>query len=230
MNTFKYLIFLVNLIFFGLGIYLFQSTYKQLGDSVFNIDDALKSPIYFTLAISVIIIVISFIGFCGVCSENSCMIKSYASLILVCVILQAIAVYMIYKADPSAVSSALKKNLIKNFSNQSTSVQKSIQLIQQENSCCGVDGAQDYDSNISLNKIPDSCCGKFEENDSNIQIGHCSKNALYSTGCQQKITDLITENHKTIYIIVGCIFGFQILTVLLSCLLSKNIREQYNVV
>jgi len=230
MNSFKYTIFLVNLIFFGLGVYLLINTWKQLGEDVFNLDSALKSPIYFTLVIAVIIVFISFLGCFGTCNENPCMIKAYAGLIFVCVILQVAAIIMVYRVDPEQISRGIKTNMITNFQNQSTSVQMSIQLIQEHNKCCAVDGWADYGS---LENVPDSCCRQFEEGKSNSNdIGKCtsSKELEKVPGCKEKLKGLIQDNYKTVYIVVGCVFAFQLLVIVLSCALSKNIREQYNVV
>lgn len=76
MNSFKYLIFLMNLIFFGLGVFLIYNTYLQLGDDIVSLNSALKSPIYFTLVFAIIVTFISFLGCYGTCYENACMIKS----------------------------------------------------------------------------------------------------------------------------------------------------------
>jgi len=229
MNSFKYIIFLVNLIFFALGIYLFYNTYQQLGENVFNLDSDLKSPIYFTLVIAAIIVFISFLGCCGTCNENPCMIKAYALLILVCVILQAAVIIMAWRIDPEQVSQSIKVNLIRNFANQSESVQESIQLIQSGHKCCAVDSWTEYGENVQ--QVPNSCCEKFKEEDKPNSVGQCDRDVLdKSKGCKIALQELISDNHKGIYIVVGCVFAFQLIVVVLSCALSKNIREQYNVV
>lgn len=230
MNTFKYTIFLVNLIFFGLGIFLAYEAYKQLDNDIFNLDGALKSPIYFTFVISIIVVLISFLGCCGTSQESPCMIRTYASLILICVILQVVAVVLIVRTDPDQISKTLKTNVIAKFGEQSPSVQKSIQLFQQEHSCCGIDSYNDY--NTTTANIPNSCCQKYKEggNDKDTMGGCAMAELEKSIGCKAKFSEYVQGNYKNVYIVVGCIFGFQLLVVILSFALSKNIKEQYNVV
>jgi len=234
MNSFKYTIFLVNLIFFGLGSYLLYNTYQQLGGDVFNLDSALKSPIYFTLIIAGVIVLISFLGCFGTCNESPCMIKAYAGLILVCVILQVAVIVMAYKIDPEEISTGIKQKVLMKFSEQETSVKKSIQLIQLNNKCCGVDGYKDYmpvKDVEDVKYVPDSCCSKFDEHKNASLTGDCDLDSLKAvTGCKSVLQAAIKENYKYVYVVIGCVFGFQLLVIILSCALSKNIKEQYNMV
>lgn len=136
---------------------------------------------------------------------------------------------MAYRIDPNEISRDIKSNLIEDFKNQSESVQKSIQLIQSEYGCCAVDGWKDYQN---LENVPNSCCAKFDEQTEKPNAtGKCTADRLNDkVGCKTKLQELIKENFKYIYIAIGCVFAFQLLVVVLSCALSKNIREQYNVV
>lgn len=166
----------------------------------------------------------------GTCNENPCMIKTYAGLIFICVLLQVAVVVMAYRIDPEEISKGIKDRIITDFQNQSSSVQQSIQLIQNNNKCCAVDGWKDY--KVAAKQIPNSCCGKYDETKQHANVtGACQEQDLVNVqGCKQRLQDLISENYKYVYIIVGCVFGFQLLVIILSCALSKNIREQYNVV
>jgi len=216
----------MNLIFFGLGVFLIYNTYLQLGDDIVSLNSALKSPIYFTLVFAIIVTFISFLGCYGTCYENACMIKSYAFFILVCIILQVTVVVLIYKLDVEEVRAAIKGNTLAKFTEQETSIQRSIQVIQEQYHCCGFDSSKDFNG-----KIPDSCCGKYNDTiPVKEQVNNCAQSEIYKTSCKDSIMDRIGKDFKYIYIVVGCIFAFEILVVILSCVLSKNIREQYNVV
>ena len=139
---------------------------------------------------------------------------------------------MLYKIDPKEVSKGFKENLVMKYESQPVSIRRSVQLLQEAYKCCGVNGYQDY--NLAVAKIPNSCCSKFEDNkfgESDQQVGACDDQILKQTkGCQDTLVDLVQDNSKTFFIAIGCVFGFQILVIILSCALSKSIREQYNVV
>ena len=136
---------------------------------------------------------------------------------------------MVYKTDPEEVAKTIRVDVLAKFENQSYAIQNSIQIIQEQNKCCGVDSYEDFGDLI---KVPDSCCGKYDATKKNTsRVGQCKKEEISDkTGCRAKLVEKINGNSNIIFIVVGCIFGFQILTVILSCVLSKNIREQYNVV
>lgn len=83
------------------------------------------------------------------------MIKTYAFFILVAAILQIAALVMLTKIDPDQISNGIKGRVITKYNEQSSSVKKSIQLLQQSYTCCGVDGFKDY--NLQPTEIPNSC-------------------------------------------------------------------------
>ena len=137
---------------------------------------------------------------------------------------------MLTKTDANEITDAIKSKLIGKYNEQSRSIRQSVQLIQQNYNCCGMDGPLDF----GKIQVPNSCCGLYDDNsfsDADPQVGKCGDAALLNKpGCHNKLVELIQENSKSFLIAIGCVFGFQILVVILSCVLSKSIREQYNVV
>jgi len=199
-----------------------------MGSDFYNLTyENLRSPIYISFIISAVIVLISFLGCCGTCNENPCMIKAYAGLILVCVVLQVAVVVLLYKINPDDLRKEIKTKMFDKFI-ENVEFQRSIQIVQQEYKCCGFDSWRDYGEDIM--KVPDSCCGKFDEKTSfSNATGDCQEKEI-AAGCKKQFVELFKENSKPLYITIGLVFGLQLLVIILSCALSKSIREQYNVV
>ena len=140
---------------------------------------------------------------------------------------------MFTRIDSNEIVKTIKAELISKYDSQPVSVRKSVQLLQETYHCCGVDGWKDYGIE-NITSIPNSCCSKYDDTvfgETDPQIGKCNVEDLKNVGgCKQKVIDTVQENSKSFLIAIGCVFGFQILVVILSCVLSKSIREQYNVV
>lgn len=102
-------------------------------------------------------------------------------------------------------------------------------MVQQENSCCGVRGAQDY--GLPPQQIPSSCCGRYVESRL-TNIGDCSVDELKNAkGCGLiRFLEIFKESlnihfHK-VPIVVGLVAGVQVIFIGLSCMLSKRLGEQ----
>ena len=87
----KYLIFIVNFFFFVTGVALVSmGAYVQIQMSeYFNFlgDSYLNTSIVF-IVLGVVILIIGFFGCCGACTENHCMVFTYATLLALVVIVE----------------------------------------------------------------------------------------------------------------------------------------------
>ena len=102
-------------------------------------------------------------------------------------------------------------------------------MIQQENCCCGVYGANDY--GLPPEQMPSSCCGRYIESRL-TNIGDCSADELKNAkGCGlirflEIFKDDLNISFHRYTIIAGIVFGIQAIFVGLSFLLGKRMAEQ----
>uniref|UniRef100_A0A0X3PFE2 CD63 antigen n=1 Tax=Schistocephalus solidus TaxID=70667 RepID=A0A0X3PFE2_SCHSO len=92
----KFLLFLFNALVFifgailsGFGIYFVVEAKKEFSDQ------AIAIPA-FILTMGLLVFLIGFLGCCGACKENICMLKTFAAIIIVLLILQIIAGILVF--------------------------------------------------------------------------------------------------------------------------------------
>lgn len=102
-------------------------------------------------------------------------------------------------------------------------------MIQAENCCCGVYGAEDY--GLPPEQMPSSCCGRYIESRL-TNIGDCSADELKSAkGCGLvRFFEIFKKDSKINFhkytIIAGFIVGIQAIFMCLSFALGKCMGEQ----
>jgi CD63 antigen len=222
----KYLVFIANLLFAlaGLALIIIGILFK------FNVSEATNVlPSDFSLipilciVIGAIVFITAFLGCCGAVRESTCMLTTYAIVLLTIFIIQvAIGVYAFLQIkDENAFYSALNKNMQRTFDqifiNQEAN--ETIQATQRILKCCGVSGPEDYE-NINK-KIPLSCCRNID--------AQCpgSNNDVNTDGCARNLQLFIEKNSK---IIGGVIIGIaivEILAAVIALCLASSIRNNY---
>ena len=161
-NIIKYVIFLFNFVVFlcsvaliGIGAYI-QVQMKQyldfLGDTYLNTSVIL-------IIIGGVMLLISFFGCCGACTENPCMVYTYAAmmtLILLSMIGVAITIY-IYKDDVNAViTDGMKKGQQNYGKPEFKGVTEAWNIVQHELKCCGVVNYTDWKT-TNFGKVFQKC-------------------------------------------------------------------------
>jgi len=233
-NIIKYVIFLFNFVVFlcsvaliGIGAYIQVQMNKYLdflGDTYLNTSVIL-------IIIGGVMLLISFFGCCGACTENPCMVYTYAvmmTLILLSMIGVAITIY-IYKDDVSKViTDGMKKGQQNYGKDDFKGVTEAWNIVQHELKCCGVVDYKDWE-NTDFGKVPDFCC---IDNTANCADGVIdqpesqAKNVIYTTGCLSLFENTIQDN-------VGAAAGVGVglivllfIGILVSCCVAKKIREK----
>lgn len=233
-NIIKYVIFLFNFVVFlcsvaliGIGAYI-QVQMKQyldfLGDTYLNTSVIL-------IIIGGVMLLISFFGCCGACTENPCMVYTYAAmmtLILLSMIGVAITIY-IYKDDVNAViTDGMKKGQENYDKPEFKGVTEAWNIVQHELKCCGVVNYKDWNS-TDFGKVPEFCC---INNVPNCAVGVIdmpesqAKDVIYTTGCLALFETTIKEN---VGAAAGAGVGLIVLLfigILVSCCVAKKIREK----
>ncbi|XP_019875684.2 CD151 antigen-like [Aethina tumida] len=218
----KYIVFLANLVFAlaGLALVIIGCLYK------FNYSDITKAlpsdfglaPILFII-IGAIVFITAFFGCCGAVRESTCMLTTYAIILLTIFIIQvAIGVYaFIQIKDTYALQKSITQNYRKTFDERHhiREANETVQATQSWLHCCGVDGPDDW------NHIPPTCC-------SNNNV-HCSRASpdLYQNGCATQIFDLLQKSTKVIGGVAIGIAAVEILGAVFGLCLSSSIRNHY---
>jgi len=233
-NIIKYVIFLFNFVVFlcsvaliGIGAYIQVQMNKYLdflGDTYLNTSVIL-------IIIGGVMLLISFFGCCGACTENPCMVYTYAvmmTLILLSMIGVAITIY-IYKDDVSKViTDGMKKGQQNYGKDDFKGVTEAWNIVQHELKCCGVVDYKDWE-NTDFGKVPDFCCKDNTQDCANGVIDmpeSQAKNVIYTTGCLSLFETTIQDN-------VGAAAGVGVglivllfIGILVSCCVAKKIREK----
>lgn len=244
-STFKFFLFLFNFIFFlagiaiiALGSYMaikmkdyfdFLNTSELLGDQDLGVSS------YIFIVVGVFVTIISFLGCCSACTDNKCMMGTFATLMALILIAEiGVAVTMIiFKGKAYAVVSDAMKNGLDGYKDPTKEgVTKGWNEIQEQFECCGVEGPKDWKNVTALGKdnAPDSCCtvekagcgvGKIQ--------GEGPYTDIHNNGCLKKFQEYVESN---IFLVGGvgiAIIVVQLIAVITGCCLAKKmgLKDQY---
>ncbi|CAH1374753.1 hypothetical protein MTP99_016074 [Tenebrio molitor] len=214
----KYLLFFFNFLIVVCGIVLIAIGAIILVNENKGIESFTDFSVGgFAIAVGVIIFLIAFFGCCGAIKENSCLLTSYAVILIVLLILQivlgALAFVAIKNDDGELnkqVTTAVKKvfdDYVKDTTNEDK--RKVVDEIQKDFECCGVNSPAYWDS-TGVN-TPDSC---YEDGD---------RSKKFTVGCADKFIDVITSNIK---VIGGVAIGFAVVE-LVGAIFACMVRNRH---
>ena len=234
------LVFVKNFFFFvagcgitTLGIYLqitMKSYFDILGESAI-----LSSSLIFII-VGVIITLVSFLGCCAACTENRCMMGSYAALLLLVLLAECVVTIMpfVYKGKAEKiVHDALAAGQKSYNISGHDGVTKSWDSIQQKFECCGLENYTDWQNmafqNGDVNKAPDSCCRKEARNCGEGQLT-AESDKIYRSGCYDNFKEMVKKN---IYLVGAAGIGialFQLISIIVACVLGRRLGFKYQFV
>jgi len=215
--VFNILFFLVGCAILGCGIYLQleQANYLDLFG-----DHSGYSAIIF-IVVGGIMMTISFFGCIGAWSDSPCLLKTFAYLIVVILLVQIVGFIVIYfhKDD---IQDQLKKGLENyNTTDATDGVTKVWDSLQQHYQCCGITEPEDWEQRLGEYIVPDSCCkeiimgcGKPADPDNPVP----DRDDIYRVGCKEKL-----KTDVTMIASVGGILGIvQLLGILVACCMARR--------
>jgi CD63 antigen len=223
----KYLLFFFNLLWLALGVAILYFGIRITsfsGDLHGIVENSIKTGAIVVLVAGSIIFLIAFLGCCGACKENSCMLTTYGGIILILVIVQCVGAYLAFHYR-SKIEGDIKDGFQEQFRKYNTvdnDIRKAIQNIQKEFECCGYDSPNDYKSILGTNKWPASCCG--ESFDSNANATCSSGKSPYSKGCIDAVSGILMKTLGGLGGVAIALVLIQLLIIVSACCLAREVR------
>lgn len=189
----KYILFLFNLLILICAVALIALAviYKQ--DSA-GIDIMSLSSL--AIAIGVIIALIAFFGCCGAIKESSCLLTTYAAIVLTIFIIQlvlAILAFVAIRNEGTEIKSLVREHLTSLYGNQNTLNSETLEAVHRGYECCGLDGPTGSEVLNANGTVTASCCAK--------DATTCTTYNAYEKGCVSALTEFLNNNIKIIGII-----------------------------
>ncbi|XP_065345778.1 CD63 antigen-like [Cloeon dipterum] len=236
----KYLLFVFNLVFVITGIVILTigavilaeyGTYEGLLDGNYYSTPGLL------ISIGVIIFLVAFFGCCGSIKENYCMVLTFAVLMIAIFILEVaggMAGYMLSsKAEP-----LLKKNMMEMLPQYNSTTgpwnREDWDSLQKNFKCCGVESPADWMTHTALFnetfRYPLSCCSLDDPKKCSLDAPPSNATGIYKDGCLMSLEKFVSDNAITIGGTGIGIAVIQLIGVVLTCTLAKNIKQGYETV
>lgn len=241
-SSFKFFVFLFNFIFFlaGLGIIGVGSYMAiKMGDFLDFLGTSQLAPgvgvsAYIFIGIGVIVTIIAFFGCCAACTDNVCMMYTFASIMAVILIAEvgvAIACFVFKGETDMFVKDAMVGGLENYGKGGFDGVTKGWDAIQKKFVCCGVSGADDWAgkpiSGANNMTVPDTCCKIETKNCGKDAVG---KGTINTNGCFTEFETFVKDN---IYYVGAGGIGIalvQLVAVIAACCLGKKMRSDQSYV
>lgn len=236
----KYLMVLINLIFWLIGLAVVILAIWMLTDPTFYVSMAQDEnnyyiSLYIFLAAGALLLFVAFLGCCGAFKESKCMLISFFSFLLVILVAEIAAGVWAYSNANELelkIREAVKGTVQKEYGVvQSRTI--TFDAIQQNLKCCGVNGPSDWNDSVfnkrdkqalvlgitkfaQIYTIPKSCCSdgtsqKECETATQIGIGAAITGYIHSEGCTDKVVHVIKSNMN---IVTGVAIGIIIIEVI----------------
>ncbi|DAA29743.1 CD63 antigen [Bos indicus] len=179
------------------------------------------------IAVGAFLFLVAFVGCCGACKENYCLMITFAiflSLIMLVEVAAAIAGYVFRDKVRSEFNKDFRQQM-KNYpkDNQTASI---LDKMQKDFECCGAANYTDWEKILAVtNKVPDSCCVNITHN---CGINFVVKD-IHTEGCVEKIAAWLRKNVLVVAAAALGIAFVEILGIVLACCLVKSIRSGYEV-
>jgi len=229
----KYIVFLFNFVFFltsvaliGIGAYIQINMTKYLdflGNTYLNTSIIL-------IIIGALMLVVTFFGCCGACTENPCMMYTYGTmltLILLSLIGVAITVY-VFRGDAREVITTTMEKSLKNYQQpEHDGVTETWNIMQSDFGCCGVNSYTDWKNTTAFaktNDVPDTCCKVFTEGCG--KGGATGTDKIHTTGCFVKFEQFIVGNAATAAGVGVGVIVLLFLGICVSCCVARGLASK----
>ncbi|KAM7538006.1 hypothetical protein Aperf_G00000068575 [Anoplocephala perfoliata] len=193
----------------GVGGYMFHRLAGSSGVS------RVHSIPLFLLIVGVLIVLVAVPGFIGAVCKNVCLLKTFAALLMVMIILEIVAAILVivYKNQVSSfVTKFMKDSIEKYRGDRSKTLLAALNTIQRGFKCCGGDGPADW-----MGEEGDHCC----------KTDTPCPGSSFTEGCGEAVYDGL-KNHVVgagVALFIFCII--EVFALASSLFLAKKIRAAY---
>ncbi|KAK4318157.1 hypothetical protein Pmani_010825 [Petrolisthes manimaculis] len=242
--TVKYLVFIFNFIFFLSGwalIVLGGVAQGFFGSYIQFFNDQYETPAIGIIILGAIVVVISFFGCCGAKKENVYMLRIFAFLMIVVLLLEFAAAITVVLLRPD-IKKLVKKNMgesMDQYGEPKDLVTKTWDDMQHKYECCGTMNYTDWKNTtygVNVTGVPDSCCihetpncGKNIFLDESEVTTVAPPSNIHMNGCYQSLSDAA---HSSLGAIIGGVIILAILQIIgvwMSCCLIRAVKERYEI-
>lgn len=226
MVVFNVIFWCTGLTFLAVGIWALASKHDYislLGNNTYS------ATTFLFLSVGVVVILVGFLGCLGALREIRCCLVTFAFLLLVIFVMEAISGVLAYMYE-SAIREELTRNLNRTMTEEyhyTPSITKAVDSMQKDFHCCGARGFQDWQhsrwflTEQTDQKVPDSCCISPSKG--------CGTNShlsnIYDAGCWDELETFLKSH---LIIIGGVGLGFcclQIFGIIFACCMARKIKE-----
>ncbi|KAL7064801.1 hypothetical protein AAHC03_05575 [Spirometra sp. Aus1] len=207
---FNALVFVGGGILSGFGIYLVIESTKSTSTQTIGVSA-------FVLAVGLLIFLLGFLGCVGACTENVCMLKTFAVIIGILVILEIIAAILIFVYRGKIKEIAAKglqyqiDEILSGSNVVTEETKKALDELQSHLKCCGGEGPGDWQGHI-----PASCCAS----------GSASCSNPYPQGCAEALYNAVKDKTLAMAIIIVVLAVLELGAIIAACVLAHKINAK----
>ncbi|XP_075220016.1 CD63 antigen-like [Lycorma delicatula] len=228
MKCIKYLLILFNLMFMVTGLCVIivgtaiNSLYAEYAK--FLESQLFFSPSAVLVVVGCIIFTIAFLGCFGALRESTCMVTMFSTLLAFIFVIElavGLSGYFMQDEVKEILVSSINETMHE-YRNDPVA-QKTIDSLQQELHCCGIQSPEDWEGILSPPSIiklelPMSCCERFDANK------HCE--AVQEIGCLPQLKYFLKESSILLAGTAITIATIQLIGVMFAYSLGRMIRFQ----
>lgn len=233
----RFALFVVNFLVFGVGLAtVILASVIISKNSVYG--DLLVSGTFtlptIVLIAGICILLLGFLGCCGALKENSCMLQTYAGIVLLLLIAEVVLgiLILVYRNEAQQyITDGMKDTFNKYGDDADEALTKSLDALQHNLECCGVAGYQDW-KNFTFGSengnVAEGCCKEMTET---CFLGMANKpeevaeKTIYTQGCYERIKEDLTGVTLALGVTTVILGLVQLLSISCACGLAKNSKR-----
>jgi len=225
LNKILFLVFLVLYFIAGFSLLVTGSVAHQRASQYAEITGhSIMSVAGFIIALGVIIIILSALGFIGAYTNRLGLLQIFIGSLLLILLLELIAVIVGFTLRNKADANLRTKltGSLRSYTSGNSDAVTEWNRLQQEWSCCGVDDASDWVKLAGLPKPPDSCC-------INNDCPKTSDNttSYYNQGCYESARLLFYRYSKALGGVSLFFFFIEIIGLVSAIVLLRDLKNNY---
>lgn len=227
LNKILFLLFLIVYFIAGLSLLITGSVAHRQASQYSEITGhSLASGAGFIIALGVIILILSVLGFLGAYTNRLNLLKIFIGSLAVILLLEFIAAIVGFTLRHKG-DSQLRTNLFNSmpeYSKGNSDVVTEWDRLQRRWSCCGVDKWQDWQEKIGEKNIPTSCCLR---NDCTAAL---NETVYFDVGCYSFARNLFFRYSKALGGVSLFFFFVELVGLGLAIHLLRDLKNNYGAV